>query len=59
MIYLLTDSAEFLVFSYWAIAAEVVTGLVAAVAGGWDWLHIPGGTRAKAVGAWHGDGTSS
>lgn len=59
MIYALTDSAEFLVFSYWAIAAGVVTGLVAAVAGGWDWLHIPRGKRAKAVGAWQGGGTSS
>jgi uncharacterized membrane protein len=22
----------------------------------WDWLHVPTGTRAKAIGLWHGGG---
>jgi uncharacterized membrane protein len=38
------------------IAAGVVAGLVAAVFGLIDWLGIPGGTRAKRLGAWHGIG---
>ncbi len=38
------------------IAAGVIGGLVAAVPGLIDWLAIPSGTRAKAVGLWHGGG---
>ena len=38
------------------IAAGVVTGLLAAVFGLVDFLAIPGGTRAKRVGAMHGVG---
>ncbi len=56
VIYLFTGNAEPVTFSYWAIAAGVVGGLLAALFGFWDWLHIPGGTRAKGVGLWHGGG---
>src|ERR671933_311382 len=56
VIYLFAGNAELVTFSYWAIAAGIVGGLLAAVFGFWDWLHIPAGTRAKAVGAWHGGG---
>jgi uncharacterized membrane protein len=42
--------------SFWNIAAGVVGGLVAAVFGLIDWLAIPTGTRARAVGLWHGLG---
>ncbi len=56
LIYLVTGNADLVVFSYWAIVAGVVGGLLAAVFGFWDWLHIPEGTRAKAVGLWHGVG---
>ncbi len=42
--------------SYHMIAAGVVTGLLAAIFGFIDWLGIPAGTRAKAIGAWHGLG---
>ena len=38
------------------IAAGVISGLVAAVFGFIDYLGIPGGTRAKRVGALHGIG---
>lgn len=41
---------------YWMIAAGVATGLLAAPFGLVDWLAIPGGTRAKRIGAWHGIG---
>ena len=46
----------------WSLAAEymigagVIGGLLAAVFGLVDWLAIPSGTRAKAIGAWHGIG---
>lgn len=42
--------------SYHMIAAGVITGLLAAVFGFIDWLGIPAGTRAKAIGAWHAIG---
>lgn len=42
--------------AFYLIAAGVVGGLVAAPFGLVDWLAIPRGTRAKAVGAWHGGG---
>ena len=38
------------------IVAGVVGGLAAAPFGLVDWLAIPRGTRAKAIGAWHGGG---
>src|SRR5262245_16011061 len=41
---------------YWMIAAGVVTGLLAAPFGFVDLLAIPGGTRAKRIGAIHGVG---
>lgn len=56
LIYLATGLSDLANASYWMIAAGVVTGLLAAVFGFWDWVHIPGGTRAKAIGAWHGGG---
>jgi uncharacterized membrane protein len=42
--------------AYPMIAAGVVTGLLAAPFGAFDWLGIPSGTRAKRVGAVHGLG---
>jgi uncharacterized membrane protein len=48
--------ADFPRASYWMIAAGIVTGLGAALFGLIDWLGVPGRTRAKAVGAWHGVG---
>lgn len=42
--------------SYWNIIAGVITGLVAAAFGLVDWLGIPGGTRAKRIGTFHGLG---
>ena len=38
------------------VAAGIITGLLAAVFGAIDWLAVPGGTRAKRVGAAHGLG---
>ncbi|MGH2380777.1 MAG: DUF2231 domain-containing protein [Candidatus Limnocylindria bacterium] len=56
IVYLLTDEAAFSIVAFWNIAAGVVGGLTAALFGAWDWFHIPSGTRAKAIGLWHGGG---
>src|SRR5438270_13069245 len=42
--------------AFFLIAAGVIGGLLAAVFGLIDWLAIPSGTRAKAIGLWHGIG---
>lgn len=42
--------------AYWMIVSGLVGGLVAAVPGWIDWSAIPSGTRAKAIGLWHGLG---
>lgn len=54
--YLATNNAQFAIVSYWMIVAGVLGGLISAVFGLVDWFAIPGGTRAKAVGLWHGVG---
>lgn len=56
IVHLATGSAEWATAAFWNIAAGVVGGLLAAVFGLLDWLAVPGGTRAKTVGAWHGGG---
>jgi uncharacterized membrane protein len=56
LIYLGTGNRDLATASYWMIAAGVITGLLAAVFGFWDWLGIPGGTRARSVGLLHGGG---
>jgi len=42
--------------AYWMIAAGLIGGVISAVFGLIDWLAIPAGTRAKAIGLWHGAG---
>lgn len=42
--------------SFYMIAAGVISGLAAAVFGAIDFFAIPGGTRAKRIGAIHGIG---
>jgi uncharacterized membrane protein len=39
------------------ISAGIITGLLAAIFGCWDLLHIPDDTRAKVIGVWHGVGS--
>src|SRR5919199_3773278 len=56
LIYAASGNRDLTTASYWMIAAGVITGLLAAVFGLWDWLSIPGGTRAKSVGLLHGVG---
>lgn len=54
IVYLITGGGRWAEISFWMIAAGVIGGLVAAVFGLIDWLAIPSGTRAKAVGLLHG-----
>jgi uncharacterized membrane protein len=56
IIYLTTGDGRFPAVAYWNIAAGIIGGLLAAVPGLIDWLAIPAGTRAKAVGLWHAIG---
>jgi uncharacterized membrane protein len=56
IVYLITRDDGFSTVAFWNIAAGVVGGLLAALFGAWDWLHIPRGTRAKRIGLWHGAG---
>jgi uncharacterized membrane protein len=56
VIHLVTGSPPWAEVSFWMICAGVIAGLVAAPFGFIDWLGIPGGTRAKRIGALHGVG---
>lgn len=56
ILYLVTGNDAFPTVSYWMITAGVLGGLLAALFGFIDWMAIPDGTRAKAIGLWHGVG---
>lgn len=56
IIYLVSGNARWTLASYYMVGAGVVGGIAAAVFGWLDWLGIPGGTRAKRIGLWHGVG---
>ncbi len=56
IIYLATGAGKWAEIAFWMIAAGILGCLTAAVFGLIDWLAIPDGTRAKAVGLWHGIG---
>ena len=54
VVHIVTDKATPALVAYWMISAGLVGGLVAAPLGLIDWLAIPAGTRAKAIGLTHG-----
>jgi uncharacterized membrane protein len=56
IIYLVSNSPQWTVAAYYMIGAGIIGGLAAAVPGWLDWFGIPGGTRAKRIGLWHGVG---
>ena len=56
VIALTTGNGAWSGMAFYLIAAGVIGGLAAAVFGLIDWLAIPPGTRAKAIGLWHGVG---
>lgn len=56
IIYLVSNAPHWTRAAYYMIAAGVIGGLAAAVAGGLDWWAIPKATRAKRIGLLHGIG---
>ena len=56
LITLITGNGKWSEIAFWMIAAGIIGGLAAAVFGLIDWLALPSGTRAKAIGLWHGAG---
>ncbi len=56
LIHIGTANVMFAYVAYWMMVAGVVGGLLAAPFGFADWLKIPGGTRARRIGAVHGVG---
>jgi uncharacterized membrane protein len=56
VIYLVTTKPGLAAAAFFAIAAGIVGGLLAAVFGLVDWLAVPAGTRAKRIGVLHGVG---
>jgi uncharacterized membrane protein len=53
---MITKSGTWHAVAFPVIGAGIIGGLVAAVFGLVDWVAIPNGTRAKAIGLWHGAG---
>ena len=58
LIHLFRDSTFAAWVAYALIAAGLIAGALAAPWGAIDWLAIPAGTRAKAIGAVHGGGNA-
>lgn len=56
IVHLIGGDDVFSSIAFWNIGLGIVGGLLAAVFGLLDWLHIPGGTRAKRIGLMHGGG---
>jgi len=56
IVYLITDQDVFTSIAFWNMGLGIVGGLLAAVFGLADWLHIPSDTRAKRIGLLHGSG---
>jgi uncharacterized membrane protein len=56
IICLVSGNTRWTLVAYYMIGAGVLGGLAAALFGWLDWLAIPGGTRAKRIGLWHGVG---
>lgn len=54
--YLVNGDPTLATVSFWMISAGILGGLLAAIFGLIDWWGIPAGTRAYAVGLWHGIG---
>src|SRR5687768_7321908 len=53
IVFLSTGQTGFATVAFWNIAAGIIGGVLAAIFGLIDWVAIPRGTRAKAVGLWH------
>jgi uncharacterized membrane protein len=58
LVHLATHHSAWGEVAYWMIVCGLIGGALAAVFGFIDWLAIPFGTRAKAIGQWHGIGNA-
>jgi uncharacterized membrane protein len=56
IIRLISGNPLFSQIAFADMAAGIIGGLLAAIFGLLDWLALPGGTRAKTVGLYHGGG---
>ncbi len=56
VIYLFRRNGLWAQIAFWNTAGGIIGGLAAALFGLIDWLSIPAGTRAKAIGLRHGAG---
>ena len=56
LMFLVSGNPVWTLVSYYMIGAGVIGGLAAALFGWLDWFAIPGGTRARRIGLWHGVG---
>ena len=56
ILYVASANDDFATFSYYAVIAGIIGGLLAAVFGLLDWMKIPKDTRARRIGAVHGVG---
>ena len=56
IIYLVSGNTRWTLAAYYMVGAGVLGGIAASAFGWLDWLGIPGGTRAKRIGLWHGLG---
>jgi uncharacterized membrane protein len=56
VLYVVTGNDDLSAFSFWAMLAGIVGGLLAAPFGLLDWLGLPKGSRARRIGAIHGGG---
>jgi uncharacterized membrane protein len=54
VVYLIVDDDVFSTIAFWNMGLGIVGGLLAAIFGLIDWLNVPGGTRAKRIGLFHG-----
>lgn len=54
VIALATGAARWAEVAYWMISAGLIGGVLAALSGVIDLVHIPSGTRARYIGSWHG-----
>lgn len=53
ILYLTSDNPLLAQVAFYNISGGIIGGLLAAIFGIWDFIHIPGGTRAKSVGWLH------
>ncbi len=56
ILYIITQHTGFAQAAFYAIAAGVLSGLLAAVFGYLDWREVPASTRARRIGLLHGVG---